>query len=86
MSDIVLSDGTEITFDLNKVNRFEVRALLDEKQSDEEANKILAKTCELTEQQINDLGYDDWRRFVAKFWERATRPLSDPHASRSDPI
>jgi len=79
MSDITLSDGTQITFDLNKINRFEVRSLLDNEQSDEEANAILAKTCELSAEQINNMGYDDWRHFVAKFWERATRPLSDPN-------
>ena len=80
MTDITLSNGTEITFDLNKITRYEVRALLSDEQDDDEANEVLAKTCELDAKQIHDMGYADWRRFVKAFWKKATDPLSDPNA------
>ena len=79
MADFTLSDGTEINFDLNKINRYEIRNLLSDEQSDEDANKTLAKTCELDAQQIHDLGYVDWRGFIKAFWDKATNPLSDPN-------
>jgi len=79
MADITLSTGQEITFDLNKINRYEYLSLFDKDQPEEEENKILARVSGLTAQEVHDLGLDDWRLFFKAFRDKATRPLDDPN-------
>jgi hypothetical protein len=80
MTDITLSNGTEITFDLNKITRREYLSLLDPQQDEEESYKAIEKTCDLSAQEIGDLGQEDFRRFMLAFWKKAREPLADPNA------
>ena len=81
MADITIN-GQEITFNLNNITRNEYKALFlpDSQNSEAEANKILAKTCELEAEQIGELGLLDWRTFMKAFWKKAGEPLQDPNA------
>ena len=80
MADITLSDGREITFDLNKISIKEYRALFKPEQPDTEEYKLLARVSGLTADEVGNLGYDDWRRFARAFFEKAREPLADPNS------
>ena len=79
MADITLSTGQEITFDLNKMTRREMVQLLSTEQTEEEGHAIIAKTCDLTGEEISNLGFEDWRRLMRAFWKKSARPLDDPN-------
>ena len=81
MSDITLSDGREITFDLNKITIKEYRALFRVEQPDEEEYASLAKVSGLTAEEVANLGFKDWRRFARAFFEKASQPLADPNSA-----
>ena len=81
MADITLSDGREITFDLNKISIKEYRALFKPEQPDTEEYKLLARVSGLTADEVGNLGYDDWRRFARAFFEKAREPLADPNSA-----
>ena len=79
MADIILSDGREIVLDLNKISIKEYRALFDPDQPEEEEYAILAKVCNLKPENISALGYDDWRKLIRAFFDKARQPLADPN-------
>lgn len=78
MADLTLSDGREITLDLNRITLEEWRNLFHQEQPEEEGDKILARVCGLEAGEIVKLGYLDYRRLTKKFFERAREPLADP--------
>jgi hypothetical protein len=80
MSDLKLSDGTEVTIDLYKITIKEWRNLLDPEQSNEDEYKLLAKVSGLTAKQVGDLAYRDFRLLGQKVAEKASNPLSDPNS------
>ena len=79
-ADVILSDGREITFNLNKVTIKEYRALFDVAQPDQEEYAILAKASGLTAEAVGNLGFDDWRLFATAFFEKAREPLADTNS------
>ena len=80
MADITLSDGREITFDLNKISIKEYRALFCPEQPDAEEYEFLARVSGLSADEVGSLGFDDWRRFARAFFEKARQPLADPNS------
>ena len=85
MADVILSDGTEITFDFYKINRREWRGLFDKTESDEESDAKVAKVCGLTYEQFENLPYADYHAMMREFWIRARDPIQDPKNSLSVP-
>jgi hypothetical protein len=79
MADITLSDGREITFDLNKISIREYRALFKTTQPDDEEYASLAKVCGLKPDDVASLGYVDWRKLCLAFFNKAREPLADPN-------
>ena len=64
---------------LSLISIKEFRSLLDEKQTAEEGDVILAKACGVTVDEIQALPYPDYRRLVKAFYEKAREPLADPN-------
>jgi hypothetical protein len=77
--DVVLADGREIFFDLNRITVREWRSLFKEDQPTDEEDAILAKAAGIEPAEIEKLGHTDWRRFAGAFFKRAGDPLEDPN-------
>ena len=76
--DLVLTDGRGIDFDLSKLKIKEWREYVRmEKPEPEDDDAIIAKTCELTAEEIGDLSFLDYRRLIKAFSERTTDPLPE---------
>ena len=80
MADITLSDGREITFDLNKISIREYRALFKVNQPDDEEYASLARVAGLKPEDVSSLSYVEWRKFCFAFFEKARQPLADPNS------
>ena len=80
MSDLILSDGREVTIDLYKITIKEWRSLLDPKQKPEDEYKLLGQVSGLTAKQVESLPYPDFRRLGLKVAEKASNPLADPNS------
>jgi hypothetical protein len=65
--------------DLNKITVKEFRSLFNENQTPEEGDAILAKCCGMTVEEIQALGYQEYRQLVKAFYEAAREPLSNPN-------
>lgn len=79
MSDVTLSDGQELTFDLLKITISEYRSLLDPNGDDKDNDALMGRTCGLTGEQVGQLSQPDWRKFTKAFFAKATEPLADPN-------
>lgn len=77
MSDLTLSDGTEITFDFYKITRREWRGLFDKGEDDAVSDEKVARVCGLTVEKFDNLPYPDFRLLMKTFWEKARDPLAD---------
>jgi hypothetical protein len=76
--DLVLSDGRGINFDLTKLKIREWREYVrTEEPQPEDDDAIIAKTCDLTAEEIGDLNFLDYRRLVKAFSDRTTSPLPE---------
>jgi hypothetical protein len=76
MSDVTLSSGKEITFDLYQMSVREWDRLIDPAQSKQEERAILAKVSSLTVDEIESLPYPDYHKITAAFVERCRNPLA----------
>ena len=76
---MVLSTGRAVNFDLSKLTIAEYRALFDKKQSSAEEDAIMSKVSGLTVEEIGNLSYIDWKRFIMRFFARAREPVQDPN-------
>ncbi len=78
--DVVLSDGREVTFDLNKLSVREWRELtnlespMEIERQDEILIRVSGLDCDLV-----SLGFADYRKLSDGFWKAATRPLDNPN-------
>ena len=76
--DLVLTDGRGVDFDLTQLKIKEWRAYVRlEKPEPEDDDTIIAKTCDLTSDEIGELNFEDYRRLIKRFSERTTSPLPD---------
>jgi hypothetical protein len=80
-ADVVLSDGTEVCFDLYQVNRREFRSFFKNELEEDEENRILSNVTGLGEGYINDIPWPDWRRLSSSFFRLGTGPLDDPNSA-----
>jgi hypothetical protein len=80
MSDIVLKDGTEVTFDLSKLTRKDYKGFFNPANSDSSDDEKLANITGLTLKDIEAMEYMEYRRFVAAFFRKCREPLADPNS------
>jgi len=77
-SDLVLSDGRAVNFDLTKLKIKEWREYVrNENPTPEDDDEIIAKTCELTAGEIGDLNFLDYRRLIKAFTDKTANPLPE---------
>lgn len=76
--DVTLSDGREIVFDLTKISMREYRHLFEDGQAAEEGDEMIGRCCGMTADEVANLSYLDYRRFVTAFFKTAREPLADP--------
>jgi hypothetical protein len=79
MSNVTLSDGRKVTFDLYKCSLQEFRNLLDPGRPEEEGDAILGKITGMSAEEIRQLPYPDYRALVKGFFEATRNPLADPN-------
>lgn len=75
--DVVLSDGREITFDLNKMTVKEWRNFIDEITVEVE-DALIERCAGVEPGTIGELGYGEWRAFSKAFYKRI-REAADPN-------
>jgi hypothetical protein len=75
--DVVLSDGREFNFDLNKMSVKEWRAFVEEITVESE-DELVERCAGAETGMIATLGYEDWRAFTKAFYRRI-REASDPN-------
>jgi hypothetical protein len=85
MSDLTLSDGTEITFDFFKINLKEWRGLFDKDEEEFSSDEKIARVCGLTYEQFESLKYPDYHKLMQEFWKKARDPAQDSKNSLSVP-
>jgi len=79
MSDITLSSGKEITFDLTRMTVREYRALFDKSQGQDEEDTTLARVCGLTVEEYLDIPYPEWKQLTVAFFHAVRMPLANPN-------
>lgn len=79
MADIVLGDGREITFDLDKFTEREWRFGTSPTGTQEDLDAIAAKATGLTVDEILNLTKQETKKFWRVFVRKVREPLSDPN-------
>lgn len=79
MADFTLKNGREIVFDFDAITLAEYRTVADRNCTREDSDRILAKVMGLTVDELNAVGFREWRKLTAAFWESAVSPLDDPN-------
>jgi hypothetical protein len=74
--DLILSDGREVTIDLNKISVKEFRASLEKDQTFEDEYKTIEKVTGL--QNVGEMGYEDYRRLIQAYIDKARAPIVNP--------
>ena len=74
--DLILSDGREVTIDLNKISVKEFRASLEKDQTFEDEYKTIEKVTGLSN--VGELGYEDYRRLIQAYIDKARAPIVNP--------
>lgn len=74
--DAVLSDGTEVFVDLNKITVKEYRASLSKDQTFDDEYVTIQKVTGLTD--VSSLGFEDYKRIVTVYVEKARAPITNP--------
>jgi hypothetical protein len=75
MSDLVLSDGTEISFDLRAITTGEYLSMFDSSKSELSSDEILAKACAIEHKELMAKPFEDYKRILAAFFKKANAPL-----------
>jgi hypothetical protein len=76
--DLTLSDGREITFDLNKITVSEWRAFVENIQAEVE-DDLIERCGALEKGEIAKMGMGDYRLIGKVFYRRIREPLEDPN-------
>lgn len=85
MSDVILSDGREITFDLGKLTHGEYRGLFDPKEPDKKSDETIARVSGITAKELDALLHNDYRLLTQAFFRKCREPLAEPKNSGSAP-
>ncbi len=85
MSDVTLSDGKEITFNLRNFTAKEYLAMFDGRESDTRSDKTLAKACGVAHSELLAMSFEDYKRILQAFFKKANAPLDDSKATPDNP-
>jgi hypothetical protein len=76
MADCTLSDGREVTFDLNRMTVREWRGFLDNVTPEIE-DSLIERCAGFGPGEIGELGVDDWKALSSAFYKRISDPRAD---------
>lgn len=79
MSDITLPNGTEITFDFEKITIEEYRSLFEKDTNDERGDVILGKVAGI-KVDPKKISARSFMILKEAFWKKAANPLADPNS------
>jgi hypothetical protein len=79
MTDFTLSDGTEITFDLDKLTYGQWKGLFDPRESDEESDQTVARVAGLEYAELKRLPFMDYKGLFNALLKRCREPLASPN-------
>lgn len=82
-ADVVLSNGQEITFDLNKVTYRQWKGIWSSSESDEDSDVTIARCAGITPEELNELSWLDFRQLLSALNQKGTKPLSAPNSPRA---
>jgi hypothetical protein len=74
MADLTLKDGREIEFDLSKMSIAEYRSLFDPEKKADDGDEIIAKVTGLTDKEIGELPYPEYKKVAMAFFRKAAEP------------
>ena len=77
MSDITLSDGREIDFDFSDLTISEFRSIRDPYEPDYKSDELLARVSGLTVEEVENMKFLEFRRFIKRFYQVAYLPDPD---------
>jgi hypothetical protein len=73
-------DITTITFDLTKMTYGQYKGMFDPKEEEGASDKVLARVAGMTEKQLRDLQYPDYRILLNEFFKKCREPLASPNS------
>ncbi len=76
---ITLSDGRTLSVDLGVISIREYRRIFDAQSSDAETDGLLARVVGLSEDELTDLPYLDYKRVLWGVLTEARQPVGDPN-------
>lgn len=77
-SSVVLPNGKEVTFDLDKMSKREFKSLFDKTTPDDQSDEIIARVSGMTLDTLQGLPLNSYRRVVAGFFAKCREPIVDP--------
>jgi len=72
-------DGRKVEIDLNKLSLKEWREFISSAQPYDEGDAMLARIVGMKPEEIEELGYMDYRKLATRIFEIARNPVSDPN-------
>ena len=79
MSDFTLSNGDEITFDLDKLTLHEWQGMKNPAFAQKEEYEIIAKICGIKADDISKMTMGEYKRLFKKLMDKIRDPLSNPN-------
>lgn len=80
MSDFILADGREISFDLDKLTYGQWVGMFSPTESEERSDKTLARVAGLELKDVKALKILEYKRLLEALRKKVREPLSDPNA------
>lgn len=77
--DFITQTGKEVYFDLTKMTYGQWLGLFDPKESDEKSNITVARVSGLTTDELNELGFLEYKKMFNSLLKRAREPLENPN-------
>lgn len=78
MADFVLTDGTEVNFEMDNITIGEYRSLVGGKLTQAQDDEIVSRVSGIPIEKINTLKFTEYRKFMRAFFNKAREPL-DPN-------
>ena len=83
MFSIELKSKGKISLDLYKLTVEDVRIISDSKTKPREGDEVLAKTINLTVDEIRGLPFPEYRKLTRFFWQCINDPLKDEEDAKN---
>lgn len=76
-ADFVLKDGTEVTFDLEKITVEEYRAMFKPGATQDAEDALVARVAGIDQDRFKSMSLHEYKKFVQAFYAKAVNPLAE---------